>query len=66
MINNSKKGVAEFEYFERIFNHDDRKMIQDFIKNPNSQENKLKITDFFEKMNVEINVDDLANAIAQH
>lgn len=66
MIKNSKKGVAEFEYFERIFNPDDRKMIQEFIKNPNSQENKLKITDFFEKMNVEINVDDLANAITQH
>ena len=66
MTNISKKGIAEFEHFESISNPDDYKLVREFLDNPDLEENKQKITDFFAKMNVEIDVDDLANSIPKY
>lgn len=66
MINNSKIKVSEFEHFESVSNPDDLILIQEFIKNPNIDENKEKIMDFFAKMNVEINVNELSTAMKKH
>lgn len=63
MISNSKMEVAEFEHFERISNPEDIKLLQEFIANPHLEENKHQISNFFAKMNVEINADELAKAI---
>lgn len=65
MTNDSEKGVAEFEHFESISNPDDYKLVREFLHNPDLKENKQKITDFFAKMNVEIDSDDLANSIPE-
>ena len=66
MTNNSKVDIAEFEHFESISNPDDYKLVREFLDNPDLEENKHKITDFFAKMNVEIDADDLANSIPEY
>ena len=66
MTANSKKGIAEFEHFESISDPEDYKLVCEFLDNPDSEENKQGITDFFAKMNVEIDADDLANSIPEY
>jgi hypothetical protein len=66
MTNNSKKGIAEFEHFESTSNPDDYKLVREFLDNPDLEENKQRISDFFDKMNVEIDADDLANSIPEY
>ncbi|MDO5861075.1 hypothetical protein [Methanobrevibacter sp.] len=66
MNNGSEIDVFEFEHFKRISNPDDLKLVRDFVKNPELKVNKNGITEFFAKMNIEINADELADAIQRH
>lgn len=66
MNNNSKNDIFEYEPFKRISNPDDLKLIHAFVKNPQLKANKAGITEFFAKMNIEINADELADAMQRH
>lgn len=66
MIKNSKIEISEFEHFESVSNPDDLALLQEFIENPTLEENKEKISDFFAKMNVEINANNLAKSMQKH
>lgn len=66
MADDSKIEIAEFEDFESVSNPEDLLLIREFIENPDLEENKEKITRFFANMNVEINADDLANAMPKY
>ena len=66
MTNNQETDVIEFEHFESISNMEDLGMIQDFIKNPYLDVNKEKITEFFAKMGVEVNANELADAMHKY
>ena len=66
MTNNQKTDVIEFEHFESISKMEDLRLIQDFIKNPYLDVNKVKITEFFAKMGVEVNANELADAMHKY
>ncbi|MBO4517179.1 hypothetical protein J5751_07310 [bacterium] len=66
MTKNKKTDVIEFEHFESISNMEDLGLIQDFIKNPYLDVNKVKITEFFAKMGVEVNANELADAMKKY
>lgn len=66
MNNNSESDIFEFEHFKRISNPDDLKLVHAFVKNPHLKANKAGITKFFAKMNIEINADELADAMQRH
>ena len=66
MTNNQKTDVIEFEHFESISKMEDLGLIQDFIKNPYLDVNKVKITEFFAKMGVEVNANELADAMHKY
>ncbi len=66
MDNNSEKDVFEFEHFKRISNYDDLRVVREFVKNPKLKVNKAGITEFFAKMDIEINADELADAMQRH
>ena len=66
MTNNSESCVAEFEDFKHISNPEDYKLVNEFLDNPDSEINKQRITDFFAKMNVEIDADALAKAMPKY
>ena len=66
MNDDSENDVFEFEHFKRISDPDDLKLVRDFVKNPELKVNKAGITEFFAKMNIEINADELANAMQRH
>ena len=66
MTNNSESCVAEFEDFKHISDPEDYELVSDFLDNPDSEINKQRITDFFAKMNVEIDADALAEAMPRY
>jgi hypothetical protein len=66
MNNNSKNDIFEFEHFKRISDSDDLKLVQAFVENPHLKASKAGITEFFAKMNIEINADELADAMQRH
>lgn len=66
MNNNSEKDIFEFEHFKRITDPDDLKLVRAFVKNPQLKANKTGITEFFAKMNIKINADELADAMQRH
>ena len=66
MKNNSKSCVAEFDDFKHISDPEDYKLVSEFLDNPDSEINKQKITDFFAKMNVEIDANALAKAMPNY
>jgi len=66
MTKNQKTDVIEFEHFESISNMEDLVLIQDFIKNPYLDINKVKITEFFARMGVEVNANELADAMKKY
>jgi hypothetical protein len=66
MTNNPKSCVAEFEDFKHISDPEDYKLVSEFLDNPDSEINKQRITDFFAKMNVEIDADALAKSMPRY
>ena len=66
MTNNSESCVAEFEDFKYVSDQEDYELVSDFLDNPDSEINKQRITDFFAKMNVEIDADALAEAMPRY
>ncbi len=66
MNNDTETDIFECEPFKRISNHDDLKLVSAFVKNPQLKANKAGITEVFAKMNIEINADELADALQKH
>ena len=66
MTNNSKSCTAEFEDFKHISDPKDYELVNEFLDNPDSEINKQRITDFFAKMNVEIDADALAKSLPKY
>ena len=66
MVNNSESCVAEFEDFKHISDPEDYRLVSEFLDNPDSEINKQRITDFFAKMNVEIDADALAKEMPRY
>ena len=66
MVDNSEIEIAEFEHYERVRNPEDLRLIFEFVKNPNLEENKIGITNYFARMNMDINADDLAKSIEKY
>lgn len=49
-----------------FFHPEDYKLVSEFLDNPDSEINKQRITDFFAKMNVEIDADALAKEMPRY
>lgn len=62
----TQTDLFDFEHFKRISNSDDLKVLRGFVKNPKLKVNKAGIAEFFAKMNIEINADELADAMQRH